>query len=95
MQVLKMSLRSGQNPQQTLVEVELRVPAKMSDKKDGLLIVSVNPSPCISAKEVLFHFGREPEVHAEPPELGGFYYRYPFPWGDLRFAFGAGEPACL
>jgi hypothetical protein len=70
------------------------VPAKMSDKKGGLLIVSINPSPCINAQEVLFHFGREPEVLAEPLELW-FCYQYPFPWGDLRFAFSAGEPACL
>jgi hypothetical protein len=55
----------------------------------------VSPAPCISSKEVSDHFGQEPELHVQPPELGGFTYEYQFPWGALRFAFGCEEPPCL
>lgn len=74
-----------------LTAVELRVPLEGATRKDGLLIVDVDPEQeRISAAQVKHRFGDDPALELPTPEQPAdapVYLSYAKPWGALRFGF--------
>lgn len=75
----------------SLTAVELRVPLAGATRKDGLLIVDVDPEQePIDAAQVKQRFGDHPEIELPTPEQPAdapVYLSYAKPWGALRFGF--------
>jgi len=82
-----------------LMSVELRLPLEGATRKDGLLIVDIDPNQeQISAEQVKHRFGDEPSLEVPTPEQPAeapVYLSYAKPWGALRFGFARPSKAFL
>jgi hypothetical protein len=72
--------------------VELRLPLPGAMRKDGLLIVDLDPASAepVSGSDVRSRFGDAPEVDVPLPDQPAgrpHYLSYTKPWGALRFGF--------
>ncbi len=80
---------------------ELRIPERdlpRSTARDGILILTVQPSLCVELKDVEARFGKDPipmmpSAHAPLSEPMGYEYR--LPWGALRFGISREGRECL
>ena len=74
-----------------LTAVELRVPLEGATRKDGLLILDLDPEQeRINEAQVKHRFGDDPELELPTPEQPAdapIYLSYAKPWGALRFGF--------
>jgi hypothetical protein len=70
---------------------ELRVPLEGATRKDGLLILDLDPEQeRIDEAQVKHRFGDDPELELPTPEQPAdapIYLSYAKPWGALRFGF--------
>lgn len=87
--------RSDRDVRAALQAVELRIPAQPGSTAGGLVVLSVDTTPCIPPSAVMQRFGTQPEVGVpEPAAPYGFAYRYKYSGRSLSFAF-AREKECL
>jgi hypothetical protein len=76
-----------------LKNVEVRLPAKASVGKDGMVILRPGDGVTLTSRDIRGHFGQRPKVNLEipdgPPHMP-FYYTYRIRGGEARFGFGPG-----
>jgi hypothetical protein len=90
-------LRSSVDASQPFPEVEVREPTPLSPDKGGLVILSINSTPCVRQQDVMRRFGEEPELEPPTPRMppgSPVYLRYRVAWGTLKFGFVPGNE-CL
>jgi len=86
------SNRAGKGP---IIGVELRLPKPASSKRDGLVILSIDPAACLLPETVEKRFGPGYDVDVpEPAAPYEFTYGYRQSWGSLSFQFARGT-RCL
>jgi len=76
-----------------ILEVELRLPASANCKKDGILILTIDPAARISTKDVMTRFGSQPDLKSQEPSAlyeVSYTYKMKQPWVDLSFQFAGG-----
>jgi hypothetical protein len=81
-----------------LTEVELRQPTPQTSAKDGLILLTIAPSLCISQEVIMARFGMKPQLEVptpQQPEDAPMYLIYPMEWGELRFGFQRQAPEYL
>jgi len=74
--------------------VELRLPTSASSKKDGLLILDIDPAARITQEMVMAQFGSRPSLSVPEPSAPyevSFSYQQYWPGVDLRFQFARGS----
>lgn len=84
-----------------LRSTELRVPKRekaRSTARDGILILTIQPSLCVELKDIQSRFGNDPSrmiPSAHAPLSVPMSYEYRFPWGALRFGISREGRECL
>jgi hypothetical protein len=80
------------------VTCELRLPLSPRPPRDGLVILTVPPSPCVTPADVARVYGDRFELEVptprQPPEAP-LYRVYRQPWGRLSFGFARQGSECL
>lgn len=81
-----------------VAKVELRVPRAAGSTRGGLLILTVNPQPCLTRAAVIARFGSNPELAVPTPREPAdspVYLKYPMAWGVVSFGFQRSGDGCL
>ena len=79
---------SGRQAHGIILSAEVRRPTSASSKKDGMVVLAVNPRAQITPEAVRKRFGPRSDFLVPHPEAPfGCTYKYRQPWGDLSFRF--------
>ena len=79
-------------------EVEVRQRLVVEPGRDGIVILSRKPEPCIDGGDVMARYGADPALSVptphQPPE-SPIYFVYARDWGKLSFGFARDGSDCL